>query len=451
MLNRHFSTAAISGLAHSVPKGAAALALLYFFSSASTFFWAYIPRQMGALGWTGVQIGAFFMIKTVGQALATPGWSRIADRHKGCGPKVLKFQYIVAALAIALLPMASSWALGIVIAIMLGATVRCSPPLMDTMTLGTVGINRFGRIRSFGTLGFGLVALAFGLLGAQFDHAFLAKSAPWIMLTLLLLSLPIIKRLPRHDLETEKRPDHSEQPGANNSAPKPPLRELLKSPVVMLVFPVAALFVATQVPYELFLVVLAEERGFGAWLPGLALFIGIVGEMLGFLSFRKMLHRISPEIMIAVIVAISGVRWIITGTTTSPVVFAGLQILHGLTFAAFFMALLELMSREWGASLGASAQGLLYLCVFAAGNGVGTMVSGIVYDLGSASSLFTQAGIASFVILPGMMLALSSLQRREEVAAPAPGYCAQCNYIATPRMGVEIERDDTEQWLLLAR
>lgn len=417
MTHRRNWTAAASKLTSRVPRGSLAIAGLYFLSSASTFFWAYVPRQMSALGWTGVQIGAFFMLKTAGQAAATPAWSRLADAGNKSGRHLLKWQYIIAALAIALLPVAGSWTVGIIIALVLGTTMRCAPPLMDTMALGTVGMKRFGRIRAFGTMGFGVAALSFGMVGLLVDHSSLAGSASWAMLALVLISLPIIGRLPDKRSADHASTTHHDRRPQQHARNGPRIAQLLKSPVVLLVFPVAALFVATHIPYELFLVSLAEERGFGAWIPGVALFIGIVGELLGFLSFRKMIDRISPPVLVGVIVAITAFRWIVTGLTTSPALFIALQILHGLTFAAFFMAMIEIMARHWGPTPGATSQGLLYLFVFAAGRGLGTLVSGIVYEASAAVTLFWQVGLTTFALLPCLM-AMLYLAERHRTRAP---------------------------------
>ncbi len=399
-------------MSHYMPRGAATLAALYFLSSATTFFWAYMPRQMTGLGWTGAQIGMFFMLMTVGQALATPIWGRLADRRGGDSHSLLRAQYLIAAAAIVMLPWATSWTFGVLIAVVVGATLRTSLPLVDAMALREAGTGKFGRIRSFGTLGFGTVAIAFGLLGAFMDYGTMAKGAPWMMLILLLAALPVVSRLPvaRGGSSREVRPRRRESPAA------PKMLDLLRRPVVVFVFPVAALFVATHVPYELFLVGLSEERGFGAWLPGLALFIGIMGELFGFLSFRKFIRKMGAERVLLLVVGITGVRWLITGSTTSAIIFAGLQILHGLTFAAFFLALLELLTRHLGRAPGASAQGLLYLLVFATGSGLGTVISGFLYDLGSAATLFQQAGAASLVLLPALAVGLNLAERR----APAP-------------------------------
>lgn len=405
MIQRMNSTATISGLSSRVPDGTLPLASLYFLSSASMFFWAYMPRQMSALGWTGAQIGLFFAIKTISQAIATPAWAKMADNPEKSRPELLKWQYLIAAIAIGLLSVATSWTFGVVLAVLIGATVRCAPPLMDTMTLGTVGLNRFGRVRAFGTAGFGIVALGFGLLGIIFDHGILATGAPWLMFGLVAVAVPIIGMLPGARATADDGEPLRETERKSTGA-SPNIGSLLMSPVVLLVFPVAALFAATYVPYDLFLVQLAEERSFGAWLPGLAIFVGVIGELLGFLSFRSLVKRISPHLIASIVVAITGVRWILTGATTNPLFFVALQILHGLTFAAFFMAMLEIMTRHWGDDLGATPQGLLYLLVFTAGGGLGNLVSGILYDLGSAAALFQQAGTASFILLPGLVLAL---------------------------------------------
>lgn len=411
-----------------VPHGAIALAVLYFFSSASMFLWAYMPSYMTALGWTGAHIGAFFMIKMISQALATPIVARLAGRDEGAGRRILRMQHWVAIAAIAALSVANSWMVGIAVAILLGATVRASAPLMDTMTLDAVGMGRFGRIRSSGTIGFGVVALLFAGLGAGIDYNHLATAAPWAMLALTALCLPAITRLPSSP--------SARTPTGSGSDPKSKgrnsYRDLLLSPIVILVFPIAALFVATHAPYTIFLVGLAEERSFGAWLPGIAVFVGVLGEFLAFLWFHRLSRNASPEWLLGIVVVVTGFRWVLTGITTSPVLFVGLQILHGLTFAVFFMALLSIVRRQWGPDRGADSQAMLYLFVFTIGGGIGTLAAGILVDISSAATLFKYAGLVCFILLPGLIFALHSLKVPETGVAYRPLPCPTVPY--TPAM-----------------
>lgn len=413
------STTFTSGLTDRLPEGAPTLGGLYFLSSASTFLWAYMPSQMSALGWTGTQIGIFFTITTVSQAVATPAWARLADRPERSRRRLLKLQYLLAALAIAALPLFGTWALGLAIATLLGATIQCARPLMDTVTLGTVGLNRFGHVRAFGTVGFGFVALLFGVLGVQLDRDVLASGAPWVMFGLLALAVPLTDYLPARG---RPRDSGSTPPGAARPHGGLPLKSLLKSPVVVLVFPVAALFAATYVPYDLFLVSLADQRGFGAWLPGVALAVGVVGELVGFVSFRDLAGRLAPEPVILAVVATTGLVWLATGMTTSPWLFAGLQLINGLAFAAFFMAMLDVMTRHWGFELGATPHGLLYLLVFTLGYGVGTLGAGFGYEFGSAALLFRTAGLVALGLVPLLGLTLWIAHRR----LPDQGPCAPC-------------------------
>lgn len=393
--------------ASNLPRGVIPLAVVYFLSSASMFLWIYMPSKMTALGWTGAHIGAFFMVKTISQALATPLWARWANRAPNREPRLVGLQHWIALPAIALLPLATSWTLGVVIAVVLGVTVRSAAPLIDTMALDKVGMGHFGRVRSIGTLGFGLVALAFAGIGSAISQQSLSNIAPWAMLVLTALCIPAIQRL----TPSASSSSDSQQETTGGRPGRATLLELVRSPVVLLLFPVAALFVATHAPYTIFLVGLAEERQFGAWLPGVAVFIGIVGEFLAFLTFHKLVRRAPPEWLLGAVVLITGLRWYLTGVTTNAAVFVGLQLLHGLTFAVFFLALLKILHRHWGPKQGANAQALLYLLVFTVGSGVGTLVAGILFDLSSASIVFKQAGVMSFLLLPGLVLALRTLER----------------------------------------
>lgn len=417
------------------PGGVIALAALYFFSSAATFLWVYMPAQMANIGWTGAQIGTFFLVMTLSQALGTPLWARGSMRSARGGAPLVRFQFAIAVALFASLAFASSYGVGLLLAILLGLTIKASPPLIDTMAVDVVGVGHFGRIRSFGTAGFGLIALIFAGLGVVANHESLASVAPWVMLGLTALCLPAARRLPAgREINAQSKEEETLPPGT-----KPALKRLLKSPVALLLFPVAALFVATHAPYSIFLVALSEERGFAAGLPGLAVFIGVAGELIAFASAPRLLKRWGPERLLIAVVLITGLRWILTGLTTSPFVFIALQVLHGLSFAVFFLTMLAILYREWGPQVGATNQALLHLVVFTGGGALGTFVSGILIDMSSAAALFQQAGIASLALLPALLLALQSLKSAPKaheirpLSCSLPG-CSQSRQVAwSPR------------------
>lgn len=381
-----------------------------------------MPAQMARIGWSGAQIGTFFLVMTLSQALGTPLWAKGSTRSAHGGAPLVRVQFVIAVALLGSLPFANSYGIGLLLAVLLGLTVKASPPLMDTMAVDAVGVGRFGRIRSFGTAGFGLVAIIFAGLGFVTKHESLASSAPWVMLILTVLCLPAARRLPRGPNHELNPVGHQEEPLSLNT--KPALKRLLKSPVALLLFPVAALFVATNAPYSIFLVALAEERGFAAGLPGLAVFIGVAGELLAFTLAHRLLKRWGPERLLLASILITGFRWFLTGITTNPLFFAALQILHGVTFALFFMAMLEILHREWGAQLGATNQALLHLVVFTGGGALGTFASGILIDMGSAAALFQQAGIASLALIPALFLALQNLKRAPKAHEIRPLGCS---------------------------
>jgi MFS transporter, PPP family, 3-phenylpropionic acid transporter len=375
-------------------RGILSIGALYFMGSASSFVWSYIPRYFETLGLSGAMVGWFFTMKTVGQTLATPVWAHWTDRNN-TGRGFIQIQHFGAVFAAAALPLISSKLTLVAVALVFGITLRCSGPLIDAMAIDKAGMSVYGQLRAWGAMGFGLVAIAASMAGLQVTHGELARLAPTMILVLIVGSAVVTAALPA----TDRTPDDGPQS----------LREswsLLKRPALVLLLPVSALYFAAQAPYGLFLVGLAEERAFGAWVPGLAVGVGILGEVMAFATANRLMGRTGPAGLLVLAMVVTGIRLFLTGIVTHPGLFVGLQVLHGLSFAVFYMALVSILNGETTAANRNTGQALLYLLVFAVGGGLGTLLSGMAYDLSSAARLFQYAGLVNVVLLPMLVYSL---------------------------------------------
>lgn len=375
-------------------RGIISIGALYFLGSASSFVWSYMPRYFESLGWSGLMIGIFFAMKTVGQTAATPFWAHWTDR-KNSGRGFIQIQHIIALFAAAMLPFISSQFAILALALIFGITLRCSGPLIDAMAINRAGMTLYGKLRAWGAMGFGILAMAATMAGLEVTHEDLAMLAPGLIVILLVGSALVTAGLP--------------SPGPRKQAPSQSFKDsfaLLKRPALVLLLPVSAVYFGAQAPYGLFLVSLAEERAFGAWVPSLAVGIGILGEILAFAMAHRLMRRIRPQRLLILAVIITALRLYLTGTVTDPGLFVGLQLLHGMSFAVFYMALVAILTGETSDENRNTGQALLYLIAFSIGGGLGTLISGIAFDLTTASKLFQYAGLLNVVLLPALFVSL---------------------------------------------
>ena len=164
----------------------------------------------------------------------------------------------------------------------------------------------------------------------------------------------------------------------------------------------------SQAPYNLFLVFLCEEKGFPAYVPGLAVAAGILVEVV---IMRFGTHFIRKTGYHLVFAATVGLTMLTLGVqcaqATSPaIMLIALQTIHGLSFGAYFLCIMEALDEFVAPRHRGTAQSLLYVVVFGLGAAAGNGISGWVVDHSDTVTLFTAAGGLEFAVFLGALVAM---------------------------------------------
>ncbi|MFU8804303.1 MAG: MFS transporter [Bradymonadaceae bacterium] len=368
-----------------------ALGAVYFFSLAGVQVWTYIPRYFTAIGLSGAAIGTIFAAKSIAQSVVSPGWASVADRF-GATRKIVIFLCLAGVVAIAALPWTASFAVILMIMIVYASTSGATMPLVDALTLDQVGSRRYGVIRAWGSVGFGVLAIAAALGGLFTTHEGLARLAPAALILLSFFAFLSSLALARGRVEV-KTPDFKRAFG------------LLNRRALWIVFLIAALHWASQAPYNLFIVFLCEERGFSAWVPGLAVAIGVTAEIFALANGPRLLRALTPARLLLLSVGTTAIRWFFSGVVTDPLLLLVIQCLHGLTFGAFLVAMMAIIAREVAPEIRATGQAVFYIVVFGLGGALGNALSGLVLDHYTAATLFRlSAGLELVLFVVGLMM-----------------------------------------------
>jgi PPP family 3-phenylpropionic acid transporter len=368
-----------------------AVAGSYFLLYAGGFLWTYLPKYLEALGWTGAAIGTLYSMRSLLKTVALPLWAGAADRS-GLVSRVVHIQLFIGAVTLGTLPFVElQWTIGLVIALqaaLAGATI----PMLDAMTLTKVGADGYGRVRAWGSVGFGVLAATAAAFGIWSSHEELAALSPWGLGLSWILTFFVGFAYPRERTEVDT----------------PNLREtirLLNRPALLAMMPVAALHWMSIQPYNMFLVFLSDEKGFGAWSPGVAVVFGIVFETLAFSASAKLLERARPTTLLLFSVAITAVRWWLTGHVDNQWLMVALQGLHGISFGVFYVAAMAFVDREVDESVRATGQALFYFVVFGIGTALGSFLAGLALDYETTSTLYVWNGYFELgVFVLGLLL-----------------------------------------------
>ena len=118
-----------------------------------------------------------------------------------------------------------------------------------------------------------------------------------------------------------------------------------------------------------------------------------------------------PTSWLVLVVITTGARWYVMAKTTSVAVMLAAQLIHGLSFGAFLVAVVALLTRHIPETSRAQGQALLYLLIFGVGGILGNSGAGYIKDLAGVSSLFEVAAAIQWLLAP-LAIALAIRARR---------------------------------------
>ena len=354
-----------------------ALAIWYAGSIGSLAFLPYIANILADRGVPRENIGWMMLSMPVAFVLGGPAWSWLADRT-GRADVILKCATLITLLSTCALILAQ----GMVAQTLLLATLAFARaplgPLGDAITLERLGGDRrsYGAVRMWGSVALLITAFAAGSLRTLWPVAPIFMGAGLILFAVWFAWTQV----PGKILE---------------AAPKKILGPLLRNPVILLFLIIATLHGVALTTYDNFFSLLTEELGFSGIVTGTAISTGVAAEIavLGF--GRKMLDTLGPRwlILIAVVSILPRFWW--TGGAPTAGSLIVLQSLHGLSFGAFWIAGIALLSELSPPEAPNAGQSLLPASAFGAGHLAAVLLASFTLPLMPTQDLFQWIALGS--------------------------------------------------------
>jgi PPP family 3-phenylpropionic acid transporter len=284
---------------------------------------------------------------------------------------------------------------------------RAVVPLTDSVTIDWVRENpgsSYARIRLFGSLGFIVLTVAVGRLLTLRGGRPADLVVPLVSIGCIVGYALVARSIPAGV-------HRGDRPSARD------MLALLRDRRLWVLLVPAALHWGACAPYHVFFGVLVRDLRLPDDVTSVGMSLGVVAEIAVLLAYPQLERRFSLRTLFAVAAAGSAVRWGLTARATSPVVLAGLQSLHGLSFGLFWGSVVRALAEVVPPRLRATGQAVFTGFVFGGANAVGYALSGVGYDrLGGAAPLFGWAAAADVVAVAALLVAPRLVDRR---AAPA--------------------------------
>lgn len=379
--------------------GRTRLSAIYFITFlAFSAILPYMALYFSSIGFTGSQIGALLGLGPLLSLFATPFWTGVADSTKRHN-LVLVGGIVVLLVGYALVPLLPSFTHVLIVVAFVALLSSQVISLQDSATMHMLGDRRdlYGRIRLWGTVGWGLGAPVFGALFDQYGLVWMF----WIYSGLMAVSLLLVNKL-----EFDRT--------AQSVSVIAGLRALASNPrwrLILLISFLAALGLAAHNSYVSLLVDdlgVGGQTVFGLLIPastivGIVLLVSTMFELPVMFFSTSLLSRLGDRGLFVASLAVISLRNLVYGISPNALHIVLIQVLHGFTFAGLWLAGVNFVAQNAPTGLKATAQGLFNTVLIGFGFATGNLLGGVLIDLVGVRGMYLST---SLVVLLGLLLVL---------------------------------------------
>ncbi|MGE4318907.1 MAG: MFS transporter [Deferribacterales bacterium] len=332
-------------------------------------------------GFTGTEIGIFLAIFPFAKFAVTPLWteyfSRISRRN-------LFISFCIFCSSVSLIPLAffNSRVLVVFIMIIFAFSRAGIIPVMDSIAVSLDGRIPYGRMRLFGSMGFIATSITAGFMIDRFG----LNSFIWTFMTAGLLSvIPASRLVYDRPVFRKKSADEKKM-----------------TPELTLFFVGLTLYLTSFSFLSNFLNIKTASAGLSQTQAGYMWSIGVVSEIIFFFFSEKITKIIPIKTLILASIFLGGIRYLVTGFADSFVSLFLISTFHGFAYGTFHIGIMSYIHRCVPERLKLKAQTMYSGVGYGLGTIIGSVVSGVVYDIANVRMVFVTAFffcIVSIIIL----------------------------------------------------
>ncbi len=359
---------------------------LYFgYYMALGAFSPYINLYYERKGLSGVQIGVLSALMLLTASATAIAWGGIADRlhlHR----RMLTINLALAMICMLLISRADSFPALIPAVIAYAFFVAPVVPLLDSSALEVArqSGSSFGTIRVGGSVGW-IISVA--LVGFLIQ----ALNIRWLFYVYMgSIALTAVFSLLQRDREQLLHTPWS----AN-------LRALLNDSSIILFLASIFLVAAGSGAVGSFFSLYMDGIGAGGGIIGLAWAVASVSEIPVMLYAGHLMRRIGASGLLKLSFAVYSLRWLLFSFIRYPGWALVVQLLHGLSFAAFLTAGVTYLNERTPEGFATTSQAIFNVVCYGLAAVAGSLTGGYLYDNGGMAVLFR---VFSFITAVGLVL-----------------------------------------------
>ena len=362
------------------------IAGFYFFYYAFVGMFApYWGLYLKSIYFSPIEIAILISIQPVMRMIAPNIWGWLADRT---GKRLLVVQLAATLSAVCYLGVfatTSFWGMLLVLGLM-SFFWSASMPLVEATTLSYLGKHsaRYGRIRSWGSIGF--IASVVGL-GYAFDYIAIA----WLLWAGVVCELGIL-------IFSRQIPDIAAQAHHTDHQP---VKQIIMQPRVIALFSACFLMSVAHGPYYTFYSIYLVEHGYAKSAVGGLWALGVICEIGVFFLMPWLVRHLGFTRILLISFSAAIARFMLIGWGVDFLILLLIaQVLHAATFGAYHAASVGLVHEFFQGRHQSKGQALFGSLTYGAGGMLGGLASGPIWQHYGASVLYScSAGMAVLGLL----------------------------------------------------
>lgn len=367
------------------------LRLLYIFTYAAWAAWVpFFSVFLKEAGFSGSQIGMISSLIWLVMLIVQPFWGVKADRS---GRSVCYKIAVILASAFLFLFYFAGYSLIMVVS----CTLLCSlfyvaiQPLLDTLALDYVNDEKtsltYGNLRFWGALGASIGSQSSSLICTWYSSNMIFVTAALF----LLCCIPFAFRLKEN------------KAGSNSMKMEfKDLRSIIGDKIVLVFLFIIVLVSIAQTSIWYYLTVYMKDIGASDYMAGTAITIDGLVELPFYILAAYFFRKIGLRKTLLFTFIITTIRLFIYSVNDAPAVVLITEFTHGLSWALMWVAIVEytnyLVKPEWRAT----GQALIWAAYYGAGQIIGNIWTGILYEHISMQMIYA---INGFVVVLVTILA----------------------------------------------
>lgn len=357
--------------------------MLYFAGIA--VFNPFLALYYQSIGRSGAEIGLLTGIMPLVSMLGGPVWGALGDiTHKH---RLILTVTIVGAIAVSLLiPNAAGLGALLILVVLYAFISAPIQSLGDSATISMLGERRnlYGRVRVGGTLGFGIMTIPAGIIIGKFG----LSTMFWMYAAIMCLVLIVAQFLSFSRAE-------------RTSSFLTGLGSILKSKY-WLIFLGMTLFAGMGMAViNTYFLIYMEDAGIQRSAMGFALALATAAEIPVMLASNRLIRKFKSRGMMVIGLSFIGLRLILLALFPQPVFIFGLQLIHGLTFAAVWLAGINYVAENAPPGMQATTQAIFGGVMMNLGSAVGNSIGGALLEYFTTAQMY---GILGTAVLLGMVI-----------------------------------------------